>query len=765
MDIAGRPIFLVVASLVGVIGGGATANAEAGSPAAGSSSPGQPPIVVEEIVVTAQKESQSLQRVAGAVSAISGRQLQNRAIQSFGDVARSVPGVDYTETNGASQISVRGVGLLVATGVAEPNVAVHVDGVFQPQATEIDVEPVDIDRVEILKGPQGTLYGRNATGGAVNFVTAKPTDDFRGAISVGTGSFAAARASGYASGPLIDNQLDGRLSAYYASDDGYYRNTYLNRNEAGFEKYGFRGALRERFAPNFTVDLTGYYQHMDMDGPIQTLLRGSNPFVDALIGAGVLQPSQIVTDTRPDHDAGETSPHTSAHTWGLTMDASWDISKAFAVRSVTGYINHQYGPSVFDADGTSLGIVNIGGGAPFGPRVQTSRSFSQEFNIHGRLLDDRLKYLGGLFYFQEDADATIPSVFLDPTIQAVLGQALAPLTQDPDTLFTGQQQSMSSRTRSYAVFGDATYSVAPTFRLNFGARESFDRKRFGQNISFGADLSGVPVTLPLCHGLETKLDYDRFDYKARAEWDAADHILAYGQYETGFKDGGVNISGCGDVFAPEKVKSWEGGVKSVLADGAVTLNLSGFHYSYDGLQVLAFRNTTDAFIDNIPESEVYGGEIEAVARVSRFIDVNAGLSLLHGRITKFTSFDTENPAAGLQNLDGRPLPNSPGATLTAGVSYVRPVGQGEMRLRAETFASSSKNFRVFGDKADEQGAYTVTNLIAAYSFHHNRYTVQAYVKNLEDTHYWQFELYAAQTGVAGQYARPREAGVDLSAKF
>lgn len=726
-------------------------------------SPEGAPTVGEDIIVTAQKSEQSLQDVPISISVVSGSQLQERAILSVADLTRAVPGVNFQETNGATQITIRGVGLQVQTGLAEPNIALHIDGVFQPASTQVDVPIFDIERVEVLRGPQGTLYGRNATGGAINFITRKPTSEFEAELSLGTGSFNAIRANGFVSGPIAGDTLMGRISAYYAQDDGYYRNSFLDIRQMGFEEWGFRGAIRFVPADNLVVDLSGYHQRKSSDETVQTLLQGSNPFIDALIGLGVVPPGSVAIDKQPWRTAGETASTAEVRTTGATLDANWDISDALRIRSLTGFVDHRYGPFIYDGDGTSFFVSTVGIEGGEG-RSQSSRSFTHEFNFSGDLADSNVRYVAGLFYFQEELSAAAPAA-LGPIPAAILGSSFAPITGDPTTLFTGLRSELNSRTIAMAAFGDVTVSLTDSFRLNAGARQTYDRKRSSQtNLNF-LFANGAPLTIPSCQDNRINQTFRNFDYKIRAEYDVAPQVLSYVQYQTGFKDGGVNFQVCGDEFDPETIKAFEGGLKSTLLDGDMVLNVSAFHYRYNGLQVLSFIDPTTTLVENVDRSTIYGAEIEASIRASQRLGMDLGVALLHSRIDEFSSLDLRNPALGLQDLSGLPLPSAPSVGINLGLDYRIPFGANELSLRAETFFSSAYNFRMFDDPLDEQPAYTMTNLIATFRFGGDRYLARAFVKNLENSAVQLNGLFTSLTGSVGTLARPREFGVDLAVRF
>ena len=722
-----------------------------------------------EIVVTANKREQSLQDVAISLTALSSQQLEDRAIVNIRDVAQQSPGMNIATNSGTTRITIRGVGLQVATGVAEANIAQHIDGIFQSQATMPSVAPVDLEQIEVLRGPQGTLYGRNSTGGTINFITSKPTYDLEAGGSIGIGSWDGRRADAYVSGPLVDDTLLARVSGYYSENDGYYHNTFLDTRLNAAKEYGTRGALRLVPSDTVTIDLSAYYQREKGSYPPQTLLRGSIPLLDVLTmppgeGMGPLvDPDTVVVDSRPYRTAGNFDPLLRKWTWGGTLDVNVEAADWLTVRSLTGLIRHRFGPSYFDGDGTSYPMVEIGNEDD--PREQRSRAFSQEVNLSGENFDDRLQWLLGYYYFSGRIDARIPAIFPDPLVQGLLGAGFGPLFPDATTvLFQSQGQALTEDTTSNAVFADMTFAILPALRLNVGGRYSADRKDTTQDVVVALNVDGNDLVLELCPNLRTRQKFNEFNGKARLEFDPADRVMTYVQWQNGFKDGGLNISACGDTFEPEKLTAYEAGIKSSWMDGQLTVNASIFRYDYDNLQVLAFRNAADSFVDNVPRSRTTGGELEVVARPVAGLALNATAAYLDSEILEMESFDQENPGAGVQDLRGRPLPNSPELTLTAGAQYSLPTSFGSITPRAELYHSSSFNFRLFDNALDAQKAYTLFNAVVTAEFGSN-YTLRGYVKNIGDRKVLNQLLFSPPSGIAGEYGRPREWGVDFAVSF
>lgn len=716
----------------------------------------------QTITVTAQKREQALQDVAGSITAFDAATIGERGLNDVESLAQSVPGVLYTEPTGSGQLTIRGVGLLVNTGVAEGNVAVHVDGVFQARASTTTLSLLDLERIEVLRGPQGTLYGRNATGGSVNYHFAKPTETFEGQVTLGAGAYSAFEARGFVSGPVADGSVLGRIAIGYREDDGFYDNVFTGQSELGRESFGARGAIRILPADAWTIDVSAWHQHEDFAGPIQTPIPGPHPLVSALEAAMILPPGFVVQGDAPYETAGELAPSSETESTGVVLDAVWDISDRVTVRSLTGYTEHKLGPQRFDGDGTSLGIVNVGREGK--PRLGVSDAWSQEVNLSGVAAEGRLDWLLGAFYFSEEHDHTIPIEFPDPIVQATLGAGFAGVFGQ-GTLLVANDQSITEETTSSAVFADVTYALTDRLRFNFGARYTDDTKDFRQTASVGIVAGGVtPITLPSCESLETSLDFSGTNFKARAEFDATDDALLYGQFQNSFKDGGVNLTGCGDVFPEEKIDAFEIGAKTVWMDGALTINAAAFVYDYEDLQVFALRELT-AVVDSIPQADISGGEIELVARPTDAFSFDLGLALLDTEIDGFVSIDDTRPDLGLQDLSGRDLPVSPAYTVLAGIDYGFTTGFGDLDLRGEVFHSDAYNFRAFGEPDSRQDAYTLVNLYAIWTDPSERYSVRGFVKNAADEEYFTYLISGALNGDQGVYAPPRIWGLELSVDF
>ena len=748
--------------------------------------------VLEEVLVTANKRTESLQDVAGSITAFSESQIEDRGIARVEDIFQSVPGLSFSDHAGNNLITIRSIGLQVDTGVAEPGVATHVDGVFQPRTSMGSLDIVDLERVEVLRGPQGTLYGRNATGGVINMITIKPSEEFAAGVTLGGGDVGMLKANGYVNGSLIDGTLMGRVSAWYYEDDGFYDNPGDGEGDLGAsEQQGVRGALRWLPSDDLLIDLSASYQEEEYD-PIQQLLDLDQPSLFGILGL-TSGPDVLQSDDEHTWVQMEGYPEGNKETTSLSMIVEWNINDSMRLKSITGYIDHSQGDDWYHADGTNLQLITIG--TPEVPRYADSEAFSQELNLSGVAFDDRLDWVLGLYYFDEDFDAYIPAGF-GGQAQFIFGTDFA-----PGLLFERADQFIEEDTESYAAFANFTYSLTDTFRVNVGVRYSDDEKDIDQFVSsvvtnplpfdvpiFGGQAfvpanSTVPITA--CDGADggplngrNELSWDETSPKVRFEWDATDDVMLYAQWQEGFKSGGVNLSSCDDDFEPEEITSWEAGLKSTWLEGAMTLNIGAYFYEYDDLQVLTFDETgTSALVENVPESEIFGAEVEWAWAASELISLDATFSYADSEITEsdlvFDSVTLLNnlvmgiadPTQALVDPTGNQLPRSPEYSASGGINLDFDTEYGRIGLRGEVYWQDDTQFRMFENPEDEAESFTVGNIYANYTLPSERLTFRAFVKNVSDEEYLYQIIHAVPSGKQGYYAPTRHWGVEATYLF
>ncbi|WP_168072258.1 TonB-dependent receptor [Caulobacter sp. SSI4214] len=702
-----------------------------------------PTATVDEIVVTAMKRGENLQDVAASVSALSAETLKDRGVSDVKDIAKLVPNVNWGEHFGSALVTIRGVGSTVDSGITEPTVAMYADGVFLPRSTMPSVRAIDLDRVEVLRGPQGTLYGRNATGGAINFVSQAPSRTFEGMANVSTGSRSAFGVSGYVSGPLADG-VYGRLSGGHDEQDGYVKISPSGKTLGGADINYVRGALRLEPSSGLTIDLAARYEENKAANGWQQL------FTPALIPTAgqTLEPNRIVAD-QPFAQNSKTTV--------LSSTVNWTISDKVSLRSITSYVDHKSKVSV-DADSTILDGFNT---IDF---TRPSKSYAQEFNLLGA--GDKVQWILGLYYYHEKAGNALP---------LRLGTFFAPGFGVPaNTVLTA---SVDSKTESLAAFADVTYSFSERMRLNLGLRYNHETKDFLQNRIVSIPGVGVvPGSAAYAAGpIAVGTTSSKLLPKINLQFDLTDNVNSYVQYSKGFKSGGENLEG-GDggavgalgLYRPEGIDAYEVGLKSRLFDRRVIANFAAFYYDYSGLQVTITKPPTTTVVQNA-DAKIYGLEGEFSWSLTESLKLDGSATLTHARFNGFSGYDDAQPSLGVQNLDGKPLPHAPDFTARLGGEYRIDLGEGflsTLTVRGDVSYSDDVVLRYFGTANDTQKAYWLSSVSAKLSDANRLTELRLYVNNLGDKIYKQNVTYIGAIGAyMGNYAAPRTWGVQLSRKF
>lgn len=697
------------------------------------------PTTIEEVVVTAQKREQNLQDVAGSISALGAERLKSQGIRSIEDLSRLVPGLDFGQMDGAAFVTLRGIGLAVDTGVAEPNVALHVDGVFLPRTTMETLDNLDLQRIEVLRGPQGTLYGRNATGGAINFVSQAPSSQTKGEASLLVGDYKTIEGRAMITGPLTDH-LRGRLSlGYKRRGEGYVDNVFTGGHLDADRQFMVRGALSADLTENLSADLSASYQRQTSQS-YQQLMQPLGP------AAALTFPSlaSAIAPTRPWTVGSNHVGDLKRSTLLTRLGFDWSVTPDIQLKSITAYLDHRFANS-FDGDGTSANYFVINNDMP-------SKAFSQEFDLGGKLPNGG-SWLVGAYGFHEDFKSSIPI----PFPSGLPGQ-LPP----GGTVLS----ALDEKTTSIATFGDATIGVTDRLRIYGGARISRDHKNSTQNV--GVLIEGVPSALTLsCSDQRVTKTYRSFSPRMGAQYDVAHGLMVYAQYCKGFKSGGLNSASCGDTYDPERLKATEVGFKSDFLDGRAVLNASLFHYGYTGLQVFKVLQLS-AVIENA-DARTYGAEVEAKFQLSEHFRIDTSATLLDAKFTNFQSADSANLSAGVQNLRGARTPRAPKYSANLGVEGNFPVDFGPfstLTLRADTRWSGAFYFQPFNTSGYRQAPYALVNLNLNLVTADRNLVVRAFMRNVGDKavkgHVSYFQI---EDAYVGSYLAPRTFGVEMTRSF
>lgn len=711
-----------------------SASAQQAAPAAtGSAQAAADGSNAQRVEVTALKARQSLQEVAASVTALTAEDLARSGLVNAADLQQKVPGLSLSSGGRETNLAIRGVSNNVRSIGADPSNAVHIDGVYLPRSSMVLTELFDLQRVEVLKGPEGTLYGRNATGGAINVVTRAPSATAGGEGFVGFGSLGLRRTQLAAGGGTQD--LAGRIAVAYTKDDGYTRNLSTGSGLDTNDFQAFRGKVR--IALGAKADLTLLAQASDDKGTIGYGVSTDTAVTGPLYPYSLGDPDYRLTakDHRTDpRNIRLDSPVTSSRkTRVLAATVNWDLG-AVGFKSITGSTSFKSGDRN-DVDWT---------GAQLETQDTTTdvKSLSQEFQLYSQG-NGPLEWTAGVFLYRDKGTET-----LDWLLCGLVNTGAAGCN------FPFARQTVASKGRSEAVFGQLTYRLSREWSGLLGARYSRDTKEGdATNRRSGASFSG-------------DVSFSSFTPKAQLQWTPSKGLMAYGGVSKGFKSGGFNFGRAGiEKFEPESIVATEVGVRSTLMGGALSLNAAAFNYDYKDLQLRT------AVLDAVSGNFVVSVNNASKAKV-KGIELGADLALGAGLSTGFSAayidselLDYVSPSTR-KNLSGLPLPLTPKTSGSVWLDHTTSVASGRLRSHLEYNFRSSVIFPLTLDQANNKGeAYGVVNASLRWTAPKDAWYVQAGVLNATDKLYRTMRADYIFGGVVESFGAPRTYEVRLGFKY
>jgi len=713
----------------------------------------------EELIVTAQRRSEAVQRVPAAITAVGATEIKEARIEGALDLPKISPGVNVSTYFGAVQINIRGLGLTSPNPAGEPSSLTYVDGVFLARPTAIGAAFDDLARIEVLRGPQGTLYGRNATGGVVNLITREPGDEFAANVSATYGAYNRVKLTGGVDIPIdVETGTAARIAVYHETKDG----DQFNEADGGkrirdFKGNGIRATLKTEAIPDLTLTLRGDYYEDDTNGiNFEEVIGSSNPGANGF-GSTTHNPSgffPIVTvpAAGPLFNDGkhisfnEPNPQMRHKNNGVSLTADWDINESLQFKSITAYRYSGLFRDRSDYDGTSSPIMVEWFGH------ERSYAFTQELDLSGET-SGGITYVVGAYFFHEELDLTyLYYLYAQPLIlDSLFG--LPPGTT-PNTLdFT-----VKSKTQSASVFAQATVPITDKLKLTAGVRQNWDEKEQVQNILiFGGNICGGPAP--------ARGKWNDLTWKVGLDYQITENSLLYATVSKGFKAGGLNLSACNSGYEPEKVISYEVGTKNKFMDGKLYLNLSGFYYDYTDLQVNIYR-TTSTTTENSSSANVYGAEVEVRFLPIENLELSASLSWLHAEYDGYLSLNPllVGTTAPPEDLSGFRLANAPKVLGDASVQYTIPMTNGALKLRYDLRYNSGWYGDAFHNLGSHQKAYATHAARVSYQF--DNYEIGAFVDNFTNEIYADNRFsFSSTSNVIAMWAPRRTWGVFVNADF
>lgn len=699
-------------------------------------------LALEEVIVTATKREQSMQDVAVAVTALSSDMILEQHINSSEDLTRLVPALTLQKGSNPRQTSfnIRGIGTQSFSTAVEPSVSTMVDGVVMGRSGQAFVQLLDVERVEVLRGPQGTLFGKNSTAGVVHIITADPTEEHTGEIMGSIISGDEYRGGLTVSGPITDD-LGYRLTASADEEEGWVKNVNTGNDLNGSENWSVRGKLRWT-NEDLEVQWASDYGEGDCDCTASTIrsldpFGGNEDYVNGVLDLiSPVVPGEENSQVNHDKEGAYEDEQ-----WGHSLEVNWDLGE-FTLTSITALRGWEIaGKGDGDIDGQPISILGFDQGG-----ATDQEQFTQEFRITSPA-DGTLTYVAGLFYFDQTVERQFTRSFEFTPGNPGIGIA-----------------DFEADTQNWAVFGEATWSISDTLRLIFGARYTEDDLEF----IFQRTREGFPVGVPdpvAAAGQST--DEEDLSGKLALQWDFSDEGMVYLSFVQGYKGPAYDLT-FGTIPAdseridPETSDSWELGFKSTFLDGQLRLNAALFHSVYDDFQSQAFFDPDGRpdcpadnpgcdpnddpggfFLINAGEVQSQGLEVDLLYQATENLRFSGGLALVDATIEEYSQgncsdgqkFRGECPD-GLQDLGGGDLPHSPDwkVNLTTAYTWNRDslfdvVFLSTVTARDEVLYSLSQDENTIGDEL------TLLDLSARLRSHSETWDATLFIKNATDEFY------------------------------
>jgi iron complex outermembrane receptor protein len=700
--------------------------------------------VLEEIIVTSQKREQSLQEVPISVAAVTGEKIEKMGVENLEDLTSYVPNIHFTETGLGTQLRIRGIGSDNSQGF-EQSVGVYKDGIYHSRAQLFRAPIFDLERAEVMRGPQGTLFGKNSIAGAVDLITAKPTDELTGKVSGSyEDEFGTQEFQGFISGPLTDN-IKGRLALRYYEDPGFMINTFRNIDEAESTELSGRGSLL--WQPGNNLDILWIVEHNSYDVEGRAIEITQDLPATAGPTAG-LNYSQILAfanggvtfDSRQDFRRQTNTPEYSDNEIDTqTLRIDYELPR-FTFTSLTGYLNFKYDENC-DCDFTPANTFSLAIKEDYDQLSQEFRLTSEEH--------ETIEWLGGIFYqtydqtFNDDFDLPANS-----TLNALTGGVI------PAPFFgTGIDRDFTQKSDVWAIFGEFTWSITDAFKLNLGGRYTEEDKEATKILNVVGVENPAHVTTVAAiyagpnfatdteqsggHNLAESRDESSFTPSATLSYQANDDVMTYVRFSKGFKAGGFDPRSNDSTrfeFEEEEVTSVELGSKMRFADGRAELNLAIFHMDYEDLQVSQFDGAVGFNIGNAKSTLVQGIEMDGRVQISDHWSSNYGVALLDFEYDDFENgnchFGQPENSDGFCDYTGKRGVYTPEVTLNAGFEYSRALGDLWFSGALDAQWVDEQQVHVNLDPLGEIDAYTMVDMRLA--LEGDQWTLALLGKNLLD---------------------------------
>ena len=744
-------------------------------------------LILEEILVTAQKREQPLQETPISVTAFTGDMIENLGLRQSVDIAAQTPNYSVGYPNGDTGVPalfIRGVGLNDFSTLNQGPIAAYADEVYIASAAAQIFQLLDVERVEVLRGPQGTLYGRNATGGAVNYVSRKPTTELDGWARASAGEWHSTKFEGAIGGPIGD-KLGYRLAVLKTDSDGWMKNEFTGHDQQGVNELAWRALLEAN--PNEDLNLllnvhggktksdSVQYRHLGTwpeafwfgdNCPNSQILAGNcvdvvgysedAPFTNPFTG--------VDSPAVPQYDKGNYDFEAKNDTsfWGSSLTANWSFGNEMTLTSISAYDKiDDSRPEETDASpaDTLTGVLGI-----------DQTTYSQEIRLAQQR--DGWNWLVGAYYLNDQGDDKTSFDLLrllrpfyvgvdDPLICGPLVPVGNPTGFCPPESVFEQQSGTKQTIESVSIYGDATIDLNDAWTLAFGLRYTDESVDQNARFFYVQPDAGNPII----SSADESTSFDNVSGRAVASWRANDNVMLYASISTGFKAGGIQSTTDGSFpYKEETLLSYETGFKTTLAGGKIRFNGSAFYYDYSDMQVFQFVIVGNpplplSLLTNASDAEIYGGELEFQWLPVEHVLINLGLGLLNTEYLHFKD-DLGN------DFSGNNITLAPDVTFNGMAQYDVPLSFGTLTFQADWSYQSKVYFDSLNNPLLSQDSYWLSNGRIAWTSLDDRWEVAAWGRNLGDE---EVMVYAFDLSFFGLHEQmlgtPRQYGVEVTYRY
>lgn len=708
---------------------------------------------IEEVIVTAERREANLQDVPIAVSSFSADNLAARQVSSIGDLQTMVPNlsVHVGDANNAV-VYIRGIGQVDSVAFFEPGVGIYLDDIYLGRAQGAFLDVVDVERIEILRGPQGSLYGRNSVGGAIKYVSTAPTDEFTGNVSAHLGNYDRRDLKLSLSGPFTE-QLKGRLTLANMQHEGYSKNQFDGQRDGDRDTFFARAVLQFDPSEDFSVQLAVDYSDSDPK-------RSRTPSKETPIA--VLLGPTFAADTDPFVVNADFNTTEFTETRGFSLNASWQLSDKLSLKSISSYRELDYGTEL-DLDGTPINAFGI---YYFNKQDQSSQEFQLQYQT------DDLSVVAGLYYFNEQGQTFDGGVFAN--------------------IFSASSGDGFFETDSYAVFGQIDYDISEQLTAIVGFRYTKETKSY-RRIAENFNLAALAVANPalanpnsdlirsirgqgtVISGNPDDADFSNFSPKLGLKYQLNEDANFYASYSTAFKAGGFNGRVTSDALTPfdeETLTSLEAGIKTQWLDNRLRINAAIFRNQYDDLQLSSFEASANGasilpVFTNAGEAVMKGAELEITAMIGDGLTANINIGYLDAEYREYIATNPSNSSL-IDISDQRELVNAPELDTQFGLRYDFPAWQwGQLSLLGDISYRSKTYLEVNSQETLAQSGYSIINAAIMLAASDDSWNLMLGGKNLSDKEYrtHAFDLSAFPGVMLGYYNAPRTYALSANYKF